>query len=352
VRAQTPLQSPAELAVPWVGGLDDHATAGRGAANHAVRWLIAGGVLVGLGWYAWRSRDELWRILASFDPRYVAPMLAVGLLQPLVNGWIGKLLTGEFGIRLGGLEAYALATLNALGNYLPVPQAGAVARGVYLRRVHRLPYGMFAASVLVTYVTAAAIYGLVGLATLGVLSFTHQPAKWEFWVAFGVLTSSLLLFTPLSRVVPLPRRLAGFRKAIHTLGRHHVLARIVALQLAMVALTSTGLWLAFLALPGGGGVSWLAGLLVALAVMGSGVVNVTPGNLFVEQFVAMGAAYLLGVDKPLALAASALYRAMAVVCVFAIGPALTAWLARQLPREPGAEAGESAAHGGTPGWKQ
>jgi uncharacterized protein (TIRG00374 family) len=180
-----------------------------------------------------------------------------------------------------------------------------------------------------------------------------------------------VLFTPLSRLVPLPRRLAGFRKAIHTLGRHHVLAKIVVLQLAMVALTATGIWVAFLALRNGQGVTWVAGLLVALTIMASGVISITPGNLGVEQFVAMGTAHLLGVDDKLALAASALYRAMAVVVVFAIGPMLTAWLARQRPRPVPEAAGGAApiprvddeaapadgdklqvVHGGTPGWKR
>src|SRR5258706_8221268 len=118
--------------------------------QRSVRWALMGIVLAGLGWYVWHARRDL-AIVTQFDLRYLAPMLAVPLLSLWVNGGIGKELAGEFNVRLGGFEAYALSTVNALGNYLPIPQAGAVARGVYLKRPHNLAYSTYAPSVVVTY---------------------------------------------------------------------------------------------------------------------------------------------------------------------------------------------------------
>src|SRR4051794_39931000 len=100
--------------------------------KRSVRWLLMGVVLAALGWYVWHARHAL-EIVRQFDLRYLAPMLLVPLASLWVNGSVGRALAGELGVRLGGLESYALSTVNALGNYLPVPQAGAVARGVYLK---------------------------------------------------------------------------------------------------------------------------------------------------------------------------------------------------------------------------
>jgi hypothetical protein len=310
--------------------------------KRSVRWLIVGVVLAALGWYVWHAREQL-GIITRFDLRYLAPMLAVALVQPLVNGWIGKRLAGEFGVRLSGLEAYALATINALGNYLPIPQAGAMARGLYLKRVHRLAYGRYAASVVVTYVSAAVLYGAAGLAGLTALWASGRVAPWELWLIFGALSSSVILFTPLSGLVPLPRRLSGVREGLAALRQHHVLSKIMTLQLCLVGLTSTGFWLACRALPGGEQVNWLMGLMMGLLVMASGVLNVTPGNLGVEQMVAMLTALLLRVDPSLAFLASSLYRAMAIVTIFSTGPILAAWLARQKPRPAPTH---EVAHGG------
>lgn len=302
-------------------------------------------VLAGLGWYVWHARASL-AIVTQFDLRYLAPLLAVQLLAPWVNGRIGKELAGELGVNLTELEAYALAILNALGNYLPVPQAGAMARGVYLKRVHNLGYTTYAASVVVTYVSALALYGVLGLAGLAGLMATGSQAPWQLWIVFAILTSSVVLFTPLSAKVPLPGKLASFRAGLATLGRHHVLIKVVVLQVLLIALTATGFWLACLALPGGGGVNWFAGLMMALLVMSSGVANVTPGNLGVEQAAAMFTAHLLKIKPEVGFLASSLFRVLAMAVVFALGPVLAHWLARQRPR---GIAGLETVQGGTIG---
>jgi hypothetical protein len=296
-----------------------------------VRWLIVVAVLACLGWYVWHARNDL-AIITGFDLRYLAPMLAVPLLQLWVNGRIGRELAAVFGVRLSGLEAYSLAAVHALGNYLPLPQAGALARGVYMKRVHDLPYGTYAATVVVTYVSAMALYGFVGLAGLAVLAARGRTAPWQLWVIFAGLAALVAMFTPLSAAVPLPKKLAGFRDGVVRLGgRHHVLARIVVLQLVLTCLTSTGLWLACRALPGGEGVTWFAGLMMALMILAAGVANVTPGNVGVEQAVAMFTAHLLGMPLQMAFLASALFRAMAVVATFAVGPLLAHWLTTRTP---------------------
>ena len=295
---------------------------------------MLGAVLACLGWYVWHARRDL-AIVAHFDLRYLAPMLAVPLLSTWVNGRIGREMAGVFDVRLTELEAFALASVHSLGNYMPVPQAGALARGVYLKRVHDLPYGTYAATVVVTYVSAIAVYGLVGLAGLGVLAAIGARPPWQLWVIFGGLSASLVMFTPWSARIPLPGRLRGFRDGLARLGRRHVLMKMVGLQVMLVCLASTGLWLACLALPGGERVSWFVGLMMGLMVLASGIANVTPGNLGVEQAAAMFTAHLLRERPEVAFLASSLFRVMAIVVVFALGPVLAHWLAQRRPTREG-----------------
>jgi hypothetical protein len=296
-----------------------------------VRWVLMGVVLAGLAWYVWHARRDL-AIVTRFDLRYLAPMLAMPLLALWANGRIGRELAAELGVRLGGLEAFALSTVNALGNYLPIPQAGALARGVYLKRVHQFAYSTYAASIVVTYVSSLALCGWVGLAGLTALAATGRPAPWQLWAIFGALSASAAMFALPSALMPLPRRLAGFHEGVRTLAAHHVLGRIVLLQLLPIVLAATGLWLACLALPGGEGVSWPMALMMGLLVTVAGVANVTPGNLGVEQAAAMFTAHLLKIRPELGFLASSLFRVMAIGVVFVIGPVLAHWLARQRPR--------------------
>jgi hypothetical protein len=292
-------------------------------------------VLAALGWYVWRARFELITVWDNLDWRrlglLLAPMLAVHVLSLWASGWVGRELAAELGVKLGGVEAFALAAVHSMANYLPVPQAGAVVRGLYLKRLHKLPYAAYAASVVVTYVTALAIWGGLGLTSLTVFAARGSRAPWQLWTVFALLVASLVMFTPLSARIRVPRRLADFSGGMRRLGRGDVLFRIVVLQGLLAALTATGLWLACLALPGGQRVTWVVGLVLGLLMLASGVAKMTPGNVGVEQAAAMWGAHLLGVEPTLGLLASAIFRATAAAVVFAIGPVMTHRLQDRIP---------------------
>jgi hypothetical protein len=302
-----------------------------------LRWALLGGVLACLGWYVWHARREL-AIVTRFDVRYLAPMLAVPLASLWMNASIARRLVRELGVALGGFEAYALSTVNALGNYLPLPQAGAAARGVYLKSVHNLSYSTYAASVVVTFVTSLSLSGVLGLGGLAVLRMTGRAAPWQLWVAFAGLAGSMVMFTPAGARLPLPGRLAGFREGLAILRRRHLLSWVVMMQAALIALTATGMWLACRSLPGGRDVTWMTALMLGLVMTVSAVVNV----LGVEQAAAGVAAHLLDVDPTLGFLASALFRVMAIIVVFLTGPFMAHWLSGRSGRAASAGVALSA----------
>jgi uncharacterized membrane protein YbhN (UPF0104 family) len=291
-----------------------------------VRATIGAAVLACLAIYLWKSRQQIAAIL-HLQPRYLLPMILIPLASLAANGWIGRDLALQFGVRLDFVEWYGLAVVNSLGNYLPIPQAGALARGVYLKRVHAFPYGPFAATLMVTYATAIALYGVCGLAGLSILHILGRPSPWLLWVIFAILTAAALTLTPLARILPLP---TNFHEQLQFLRRRHLLLRIILLQAALVALTSTGLWLA--CKTSGQEVSWPASVMIGLILLASGIANVTPGNVGVEQFAAELTGRLLHLHSNVGLLASLTFRIVSMATVFAIGPLFTALLARRRAR--------------------
>jgi hypothetical protein len=94
--------------------------------------LIALLALVALaGWYARHHVDDLAR-LRNFRWSYFAPLVAVHLAALGFNGWMNRLLLARLGVPLTFTQWYGLSAVNALANYLPLPQGGAVARGAIL----------------------------------------------------------------------------------------------------------------------------------------------------------------------------------------------------------------------------
>jgi uncharacterized membrane protein YbhN (UPF0104 family) len=258
-------------------------------------------------------------------------MLAVPLASLAVNGRIGRDLAEVFDVRLRFVEWYGLAVVHSLANYLPLPQAGAVARGVYLKRVHRLNYTPFAATLVVTYATALTLYGVLGLAGLIALKFVGRPSPALLWIVFAGLSGAALLLTPATRWLPLPSKYVHLHEHLGSLRRHHLLWQIIALQACLVALTSTGLWLACKTLHGGEHVTWPTGAMLGLIILASGIANVTPGNVGVEQFAAEVTARLLHLPPNVGLAASAIFRAVSMLVTLVLGPIFTTALARRQP---------------------
>src|SRR5258706_7251609 len=76
-------------------------------------------------------------------------------------------------------------------------------------------------------------------------------------------------------------------------------------------------------------------LMLGVMVLASGVVNVTPGNVGVEQAAAEITSRLLHVAPNVGFLASAIFRAVSAVIVLAIGPFFSALLARELNRRMG-----------------
>jgi uncharacterized membrane protein YbhN (UPF0104 family) len=287
-------------------------------SRRVIQWagLIA---LVALGaWYVTGHAGEL-RQIRAFQPAYLAPLIGVHLAALALNGWMNRKLVAELGPRLRIVEWYGLAAVNALANYLPLPQAGAAVRGAYLKRLHGLSYRHYAATVLFTYVLTFVLIGLVGLLGLAHVQASGGRISPWLWVVFvGMASLALLLVPGVTRLVPSGRWLGAFIEGYRTLGSAGTIGQIVFWKLTLIAVNATGLWLAYRSI--GRPAPWAGTLLVSLTATASGVANVTPGNAGTAEAAAWVCARWVGSDADLAVTVYLVYRLTAALVIFSLGP--------------------------------
>lgn len=287
-------------------------------------------------WFVRKNLDKLAQ-LTRLDLRLIPALVGVHLCAMLLNGWINRSLIKRLGVRLPFSHWFGLSAVNALANYLPLPQGGAITRGVYLKRLHGLGYRRYAASVLYTYVMRMVLIGIAGVAVLARTAMKRGGTSWVLWVVFGGLACSALLLWPrVARLLP-GEKLKPLAEGYREFGSWRLLGRMWGLNVVVVAMNGTGLWLAYRAI--GQLVGWLDSLLVSLGTMASQVVNVTPGNIGAAEGAAYVAAQLFGLDGAQAVIAFIVYRATSALVIFAVGPVFLGVLSHAVARTGGADAG-------------
>lgn len=296
------------------------ASGGQGARRgwrEAVRPVATVAVVVLGAAYVWIHRGDF-ALLGDFDFRWAVPILAAPAAGYAVNGRILRLLVERFGVALRPVEWFGLTVLHAFGNYAPVPQAGTIARGVYLKRVHALPYPLFLSVVAATYVGFLVVLGIVAAVAAAILAATGRGVPWPLWVLVGVAIPLAATFVRGFWTLPGVRRLEGRIGFGEALLHGPVLARVGAWQTALIGVHAAGLWIAFASLDVA--VTPWAAVFVSLFAMGSGVLNVTPGNVGVAEGAAWFAGRYVGLDPTTAVVGYALYRLATAVTTFALAP--------------------------------
>jgi uncharacterized membrane protein YbhN (UPF0104 family) len=291
-----------------------------------IRWAALLALLGLAAWYVRHHFQDLSR-LREFQWTYFTPLLAVHLTALGLNGWMNRELLARLGVTLSFTQWYGLSAVNALANYLPLPQGGAVARGALLKRLHGLGYRRYAATVLFGYVMSLVLVGAAGLLALSYLRYHGVRSSWLMWGIFAALTSLCVLLAPGAAKLLPGQRLGQLTEGYRLLGTPATIARLVAARIALMAVNATGIWLAYRSI--GRPTGWASSLVVALSAMASGVVNLTPGNTGAAEAAAWGAARGIGQDRFATLNAALIYRLTAATVIFVVGPLATYVLTRR-----------------------
>jgi uncharacterized membrane protein YbhN (UPF0104 family) len=294
--------------------------------SRIIRWTALVALVGVVAWYVRHHFNDL-RSLSEFQWTYFAPLLGVHLIAVGLNGWMSRELLERLGVTLSFGQWYGLSAVNALANYLPLPQGGAVARGALLKRLHGLGYRRYAATVLFSYVMSLVLVGVAGLLALSYLRWHGGRASWLMWGVFAGLTSLCVLLAPVAANLLPGQRLAQLAEGYKLLGTRGIIARLIAARVIMMVVNATGIWFAYRSIHHATG--WVSSGVISLSAMASGVVNVTPGNAGAAEAAAWGAASGIGQDRIAAVNAALIYRLTAAAVVFTVGPLATLLLARR-----------------------
>lgn len=295
--------------------------------------LALAGVAV-LGGYLYEQRAHIadsW----SLDPGRFLAIAGLMVASLALRGVANRLFFGGLGVRAPFRDWFAVVTVTAFTNYLPL-SAGLLAKAFFLKRVHALSYGRFAVGQAGLLLLVLATNGVAGLAALSVAG--SDGLLGPVGAGFAAMVAAAgLLFLPESLARRLPAWLPWDAHAAPVARRAWPV--IAALQLAILGATALGLWLAFAM--GAGPVSLAACVIFSAAIVLTRVVSLTPGALGVREFLVGGLAWLTGFELRDAVIASTIVRVAEMAVVFALGAVFTWSLSERVAAtyEPGADGG-------------
>jgi uncharacterized membrane protein YbhN (UPF0104 family) len=227
-------------------------------------------------------------------------------------------LFGRLGVLASFRDWFALVTVSALSNYLPF-SGGLVAKALYLKRVHDIPYRLFAVGQASLVLVVFATNGAVGLATL----LLRLPGS-----ASGVVAAIFALMIASGALVLVPERAArqlGGRwfpwEATSAPAVRRAWPGVALLQVGILFATAASLKFCFAM--GSADVPFAACVLFAASAVITRLVSITPGAIGIREFLIGGLAHLTGFDLRDAVIASMLSRSVEIAVVFGLGGAFT-----------------------------
>lgn len=281
-------------------------------------------VVAVLSAFLWENRGYI-ADSYSLRPGLFAGVAALTLATLFVRAIANRLHFAGLGVEASTADWFRLVTVTSFTNYLPL-SAGLVAKAVFLKRMHRMPFRRFAVGQTTLLVLIVATNGVVGLGLVAVLFPQHVLGIVGLGFAAMVAAGGPLLLPERLREA-LSSRWFPFAANVGPEARRHW-PTVALCQLAMLLLASWALQLCFEM--GESSVGLGACVIFTAAAVLTRFVTVVPGALGVREFLIGGLAVLTGFDLRDAVVASTLARAAEIVVVFGLGGVLTFSLSSDL----------------------
>jgi uncharacterized membrane protein YbhN (UPF0104 family) len=286
----------------------------------------------GIGFYL-KHNPELIGYIRDISSRSLIILFMVSIATVAANGLCLRIFAIKFSIHLNWKEWFGLASVTAMGNYLTPFSGGLVARAAYLKRRYNFPYSHFLAMLAANYMIAFAVISVTGIITA--LTRTEIGSYSWLVVLFFLATLSTILL-----VSYVPSIAAGKKHRllllVHpALEGFDIIRRDRALCGKLIALTlfniAAGGLLYFMAFSSIGlTVPFKVALLIYLLTSFTLLINITPGNLGVQEAAASLASAILGTGAEMGLYAALIVRTVAILIAFALGPIFSYLLSKEL----------------------
>lgn len=286
----------------------------------------------GIGLYL-KHHPELIGHVREISPWNMIFLFLMSVVTLAVNGLYLRIFTKKFNIHLKLKEWFGLASVTAMGNYLTPFSGGLLARAAYLKRRYDFPYVHFLAMLAANYMIAFTVISVTGIVTMLTMAGTASYS----WLILFFFLATLLTILLVSLVPSMPigsdhRLLRLVRSALEGLDvirRDGVLSRkLIALTFFNVAVGGLLFFVVFASI--GYAVPFAVALLIYLLTSFTLLINITPGNLGVQEAAASLAAAILGAGADVGLLASLIVRAVAILAAFTLGPIFSYLLSKEL----------------------
>lgn len=315
---------------PHIADLPDSQPVGEGHFGRPalwITWLLGGAMLAAVIGLALRFSDveSFARLLTQAQPLWLVAAVAVQLLTYVAQGQIFRMVL-QAGAQHLSLGDAARLSLMKLFVDQALPSSGI--SGAFAAVASFTRMGFARPAVLACLVLDLSGYFLayvvsVGVALVVLMLQGHATATVvglglvfiAVSLALAVLTPRLAVHSRLAAHVP-GKRFAIVRKAIslvtgadkQLVGNRSLLARVTLLELAIIVLDSTTLWLLVLALGVAAAPMGLFAAFMLASVLRS--IGVVPGGLGAFEAAAVVSLHWIGVDIAVALSATLLFRGL------------------------------------------
>ena len=281
------------------------------------------------------TQPQLLAALWQISWKSLAVIVVFRLLFLITSGLYLQAFTKKFNINLTFTEWFGLSVVTTMGNYITPFAGGMVARAAYLKHKHNFAYASFATLLASNYLVIFWVIGAVGFATLTVF-YPFQDIYIILALIFLALPVAISMLTMLPNV-SLPDTHRLFRILNTSLegwdlvkNDKKLIAKLGLYTVANITLNGLSFWVAYNAL--GFTVSFSSALLISLIAVFSILLNITPGNLGVQEIVVSVSSTLLGPGGGEGLVVALIIRAATLFLVFTLGP-IYAWLLSRLVTE-------------------
>ena len=272
----------------------------------------------------------------ALDPVAILSIALLLVATLFLRGLANQRIFARLGVTARARDWFGLVAVTAYTNYLPL-SAGLVAKAYFLKRVHSLSYGRFAAAQVALLVIVVATNGVIGLAAMiGEGRTIGAPIIAGAFTA--MIASGALLFLPERTARRLGGRFFAWETSTAPAARGSWPA-VAVLQTGVLLAYAGSLKLAFGL--GTAHASFAACLIFSAAAVVTRVVPITPGAIGIREFLIGGLAALTGVEVRDAVIAAAALRGVEILIVFGLGSSFAYGFAAKLAsgyREPPSDA--------------
>ncbi|MGD2072946.1 MAG: lysylphosphatidylglycerol synthase transmembrane domain-containing protein [Candidatus Thorarchaeota archaeon] len=297
--------------------------------NYLPSLIVILAILI-FGYFIYRNYERLNQIL-NISWGVILTIIIFVLLTAMQNGLVNYLLYRSLDAPVSVLSGFGLATINTLANQLPFA-GGLIAKGIYLKKKHRLPYTKYLSATGALYICFIATNGFMGLLGIGYLvGVNHYRFPMILCAGFVIMVCSLIfLWVPLeTKFLP-----EGWRKIFERVKQgwyvlkenRALLYRLIAIQIFAIFTMSVRFWLALNAFSQN--VTLPECVLFASATILTQLVSLAPGGLGIREGIVAGIASILGFAPGISALAVGLDRLIATITIAVLGTIFTYLLSK------------------------